>query len=310
MDEIIGAVIESLGTEDIEGDEALPFNDMKPVPISKDNFNDIGEAVKGDIAFIDGGNAEILGAASFSLQLIKTAVIGRKKVVDEFYLLVTFKDNEFQIQTFPKGKLPNIKFDSLDPRIRVGNERALANRIAGICRRLAELKAANECNSKHIVLDGDLYARTQQEEDLLGLLKGKKVYGLTKTSSLLTKHGRVFAAALSSLQEGAWLYSPVFKGGDVKVSFVKLHPASKHVFMLSSYLDARDVLGMLKGNSTDPVFPGYPYGLVQADKAARVSKKEVEYQRTKLMAKFGSDWKDVKTYLRTKDAHDILDSVG
>ncbi|MFB6199017.1 MAG: hypothetical protein ABEI52_12245, partial [Halobacteriaceae archaeon] len=60
--------------------------------------------------------------------------------------------------------------------------------------------------------------------------------------------------------------------------------------------------------SDDPVFPGYPYGLIEADRLARVSHDEAAAKRTRLQSAFGKDWERVEKRLHTRDAHDILDS--
>jgi len=143
-------------------------------------------------------------------------------------------------------------------------------------------------------------------------MKNLDLCALSKTTNILTNKGRVFAAVLNSLSEGSWSYHPVYSGGKLDTSFVKLNNNAKHVFRLdmNDPTKREELNGILKKQSNDPVFPGYPYGLLEADRLARVSKKEQEYLRTKFMTKFGKSWRNVKTYLRTKDAHEILDSIS
>ena len=73
----------------------LPY-ESETVEISKDNFHAIEDLdLKNKIAFIDGGNAEILKAANFSLQFIRvyyTIYSGNKRIENkkyEFYLLMS-----------------------------------------------------------------------------------------------------------------------------------------------------------------------------------------------------------------------------
>jgi len=134
------------------------------LPISKENFHQIKEG-EGKVTFIDGGNAELFGAASFSLQFIRVASVSypsKKREKQEFYLLVSFKEGKFTVKTFPDS-LSELSFDSLDPALTNGNERIVANQIAGVCRRLAELQMTKG-KKGFVVLDGNLQTKTQQED--------------------------------------------------------------------------------------------------------------------------------------------------
>ncbi len=63
-------------------------------------------------------------------------------------------------------------------------------------------------------------------------------------------------------------------------------------------------------NAKDPVFPGYPYGLLVADKFARVSNNEKEYIQTIIKSNAGKNWAKIKKYMNSFDAHSILDNIG
>ena len=77
MKEIIEKIVETINekekTDEKEG-YFFEFSDSryKPIKISRENFREI-KKISSDrkIAFIDGGNAEILKSSSFSLQLIR-----------------------------------------------------------------------------------------------------------------------------------------------------------------------------------------------------------------------------------------------
>ena len=64
----------------------------------------------------------------------------------------------------------------------------------------------------------------------------------------------------------------------------------------------------MAGNCTDPIFIGYPYGLVEADRVARVSNHEKESLKTMFMVKLRN--KNVEKYLSSVNAHDILDRIS
>jgi hypothetical protein len=72
---------------------------------------------------------------------------------------------------------------------------------------------------------------------------------------------------------------------------------------------AEQYIFSLASNSNDPVFYGYPYSLIEADKEARVSNKEKEYFKTIFLSK--SKKKDRLKYLLSNlDSHDILDRIS
>ena len=61
--------------------------------------------------------------------------------------------------------------------------------------------------------------------------------------------------------------------------------------------------------STDPVFIGYPYPLVDVDSYSRVSDNERIMMATTIHTKLGKDILLLKNSLATSDAHDILDHI-
>ena len=141
--------------------------------------------------------------------------------------------------------------------------------------------------------------------------KGVIVCGLSKTTNLLTKNGNSVNALLNSLGNGVWYYKLL--EGDFDIYFVKLNEKAKYCFRfdISNKVeyDINEVLSLLVEQSKDPIFLGYPYGLIDADKFARVSNNEKQYLRTMFMTKFGSKWSQIEKYETSLDAHDVLDKV-
>ena len=62
-------------------------------------------------------------------------------------------------------------------------------------------------------------------------------------------------------------------------------------------------------NCKDAVFLGYPYGLIEADKNARISNQEKGMLLTLFSAKFGKDWEKIKDSISNVDAHEILNNI-
>ncbi len=316
----------------------LSNEDYESVEISEDNFHGINESGSDSrIVFIDGGNAEILKAANFSLQFARiyyTIYKDNKRVENkkyEFYVLIKSFDKEgkifYKTKLFGDKIIDDFEFDSFDKSIIQGNNRADISFIGNVLRRFAELKIAskllNSLDEKDIVIfDGSLETKYNGEKEILeeiydkAVEKGVVISALSKTCELFTDKGSSVLSVLDEIQpQKEWYYHPIAKMGSMKhdILFVKLNEKSKYIFrfdILGSQLDKiSGVLDLLKLNSKDPVFFGYPYGLIEADRFARVSNQELELLKTKFMIKAGEDWKIINSFLKTKDSHNILDNI-
>jgi len=69
------------------------------------------------------------------------------------------------------------------------------------------------------------------------------------------------------------------------------------------------VTSALASNSKDISFPGYPYGLIDADGFARVGGEEVEAYRVPLMSEIcrRSVWAKISRHVCSGNAHGVLD---
>ncbi len=267
------------------------------------------------IAFVDGGQGEILSGGNFSLHFIRIAGVvfkdnrKRKSIIHEFYVFTTAFSNGQDIiysgKIFPvQGKAlisENVlRISSRDPTIRVGTEMAPISVIATIARRFAELQLAAQLDAEAVILDGTLEPTFLNEETYLTPL-GKKVSALAKTSTLFTRSGNNPMQLLQKYGPfSCWKYAV-----DSKTYFVKLHPQAKHIFRFEG---DPDLLPELMRNSADALFLGYPYGLILADKIARVSNKEVSSLRMNFLLRKENE--EIQQYLRSTNAHEILDNLG
>ena len=273
------------------------------------------------ITFIDGGQAELLKAPNFSLQFIrvyactfkeKTKIKQHKK---EFYVLTTAQggsDITYKAEIFSdEEKLldeQDLLFPSMDPTIRNGTERADISRIGSVARRFAELAFASTLDSDFVIIDGTLEPTLTKEQNYLSKLPSN-VAALAKTASLFTVKGNTAASLLNELgPTSAWHY-PIMEQDRRSISFVKLHPKSDYVFRFETF-GSKDVLPVVAAHSRDSVFRGYPYGLIWADKNARVSKQEASMLKTQFLLKLGRNIDRIKKYLSAANAHDVLDSIG
>lgn len=325
-------------------EEQFPlFSDKryKPYKISRENFHEIKPMNSNSkIAFIDGGNMEIMGGADFSLHLARvycTIYKNNKRIKSkksEFYVLASAfadgKEIKYRAEIFPENAAALEKgflvFDSFDSTIREGNNRLRIPKICEIVRKFAEINAAAEITKELergdiIVRDGSLQATVTNESKLLDELYKKTaekniiVTALSKTSTLLTDKGNSLSAAIKNISpKGKWHYHPVAEASNpdhrAEIFFIKLNEKSRHVFRFEVYkengFDINKILSLLSENSKDPTFIGYPYGLIEADKFARVTEEEAKSRRMKFMFLSGKEWADIGERESAVDAHDML----
>ena len=200
------------------------------------------------LAFVDGGNQELVGAPNFSIQVNRVCFNlfeGRKRIHDEriphkteFFstTFAVFKEEKIFYDTsiFPVASafsalVPNeddLSFDSTDRRLMVGTARADIARVASIARRFAEWTFARHVvenwleEGDVLVMDGTLRTAFQNESKYskeafrIANSKGVVYSGFAKTSRLLTTTGLSLIGALQKLAADAkagpiWHYYPI-----------------------------------------------------------------------------------------------------
>jgi NurA domain len=344
--------------------------DFKSYKLDARNFHKLNpEGNDRKMAFVDGGNQEIIHAPNFSLQVNRVyfnLFKGGQRLYPqsgipikmEFLSLTTSEFNEdkgeiyYETSIFPVldefyEYLPYERDLSFSSGVRAsyyGTERYDMERIASIARRFAEWSL-----SKHIidqemdyndilVRDGslqisfaneDLYS----EDALVGAKRGGVIFtGLSKTSHLLTDTGLSLIGAIQKLAEeskikyGSWCYYPV---ADVwapeykaVIMVVKLNPIAQRIFRFEIRGEQAqelkkegilDVLSSIAENSRDVTFPGYPYGLIDADLQARIREDEVDIYETRLLSEISRKsgmLQKILPDIRAADGHDILNQIA
>ena len=328
-------------------DNHVQFSDTnyKPFNFDKNNFNKIKHSDSDrKIAFIDAGSSEIIKSSNFSLNLIRiyyTVYQNNKRInakKQEFYAFTYAKDIDSELyyncefigvnsNVFPNKN--DLLLSSLDETIKQGITRANISNMSNLIRRFAELKTAeniidNLSDNDIIVLDGSLQCTFTNEVKYINKLYEKAlekniiICGLSKTTTLMTDKGNSIANALNKFNvEGKWVYHPIveIKSNQHKaeMSFVKLHESSKYIFRFEIYKEQKqhlnNIISLIANNCKDPVFIGYPYGLIEADKNARIPNQEKDMLLTLFSTKFGKDWEKIKESLSNINAHEILDSI-
>ena len=322
---VFSKIIEHLNGKLNDHGTCILLDSTTAVKLDKNQFYSIADKKSKKVGFIDGGNAEIIGGANFSLQLIRIYYVifennqRVKQNKTEFYLLVTAKNKDGKIiydtEAFNTHLRIDKEFDAFEGKLSENGHKAEPGKIAESARKISELKIAtemlNELESGDIIIrDGDLIEGTEQEKRQIEDLKNKSIQkevivsGLSKTTSLLTDSGNSAAAVLNKIGPScAWYYPATNNTG-----FVKLNKNSNYVFRLDFFIPDKlaDILGGLKANSRDACFIGYPYGLIDADRFARVTTKEKEKLKLMLMSKGGENF---RAHLASTDAHEILNKI-
>lgn len=272
-------------------------------------------AVRKTIAFVDGGQAEILSAGNFCLSFVRIGAVFLegdakiKQLKHEFYLFTKArydgKEVCYDSRIFPVGNKTLLEekylaVSSTDSSIRIGMERAPITAISTMARRFAELQLAASLNADYVLLDGTLEPTLKNEDAYLSLLP-PSVSALAKTCSLFTASGNNPLMMLNKIAgEGCWKYHL-----ENKTFFIKLHEKAKYVFRFEGN---PEILPHLVQNSRDALFLGYPYGLILADQLARVSNEEKKSLRMNFLLRLEN--KEIREYLNATNAHEILDGLG
>lgn len=234
----------------------------------------------------------------------------------------------------------DLVFDSFDQTLREGRRRASLNRVAAVSRAFAEWKLASEVIEKELrrgdilVRDGSLQTQITGESKYSNkayksaLSKGVLFTGLAKTSTLFTDTGMPLFSAIAilanrnELDNDHWYYYPIvdIKAPDHRayIFAVKLHSKARHVFRFEilkdqaeKIADFDDIISAIAQNASDIAFPGYPYGLIEADRIARVRNEEVSPLKIQLLSSITGlgAWAELEAFMRTVDAHQILDEI-
>lgn len=293
-----------------------------------------------EFVFIDGGNNEIMGSSNFSIQLIKTSSIfisnnERTRMEQNVcYAIIESRSEEkkhfFEVSILPiKGIFEESRFDiKLYENIAENNRMMPISNIADIVRRMCEIYTANAILSKleqgsAIMFDGSLSTSHNEEQKVMNELirrskeKGILALALSKTVRMIDGNGNNILPKIKKASPGGRWYCRINTRKDNPfLSFlVMLNERSEYIFRIDmpcgdDTVDVSKVMGILASNSTDPLFLGYPYALVLADRFARVSDQERDIFKAKLNTKLGSRLDHLKPLINSINAHDRLDSIN
>ncbi len=309
---------------EVKEDTPLPSKESwKGITILEDQFHSFSSQ-KGKVGYVDGGSSVLLEAPSFILQKVRLVgvIFDQGKRVrskkEEFEVIVQLSKGEWKVSCFPENVFSNLRMGLKESSLQEGSSLVKCLKVGEIVRRLAELdflaRFMRETTADVFVLDGSFEATTPFERPFLKQIQeqGQLSVGLSKTSKVLTKEGLDVASVLAKRKEGAWWYHPILETAEEwDFSFVRLHNQSKYVFRLDFWKgkEIGKALSYLGGESKDPIFPGYPYGLIVVDQLARVRNEERDFLLMRFKVEAAGKWESIASCLRSIDAHSVLDEI-
>ncbi len=286
----------------------------RKISFSKNFFLPIHPVSAKTVAFVDGGNAEIIRAPHLSVHFIRTYAAvynGMQRMarqLREAFVIIHLKPNKdsfvYKVELIGADlNIPEIDFQ--DSNLCAG-EHVTPQAIADVVRHCLEWQLLDLQETDCVVRDGALddcpqdKFRTAKESRIMQI-------GLSKTTTALTDTGVSAPFYLSQAgPEGSWVYAPT-EQNPVSIGFARLHAKSKRVFRLDVKNGTLpEAAGILAPYCADASFVGYPYGLVDADLMAAVKQQEAQYLRQLFLAKCG---KMIEHIEQAADAHDVLNAM-
>ncbi|RJQ21857.1 hypothetical protein C4580_01695 [Candidatus Woesearchaeota archaeon] len=286
-------------------------------------FSQVNAGAGPRLAFVDAGSGVLLAGAGAVVGFVRTygCLYGsrRERMFDERFVVVVARGERKLEASLLRtdGQLTNnLVFDAYDPLLALGGRRARPETVLGVVRKWLEFamveRLVNRVGEGGVVVrdgdldfEGELLTDVRKGIERLALQSRVIVFGVSKTSALLTDTGRSATEVL--MQKGPrqpWCFD-----AKKSVCFLKLHERSRYVFRCD-VLGERSLFGAgvsaLAENARDPVFLGYPYGLLDADRMAQVTREEEGQLALQFAVKTRERFGQLA---RSQSAHGILDGL-
>jgi hypothetical protein len=235
-----------------------------------------------------------------------------------------------------------LELNSFDRTIMLGMQRASIDRVLDVARVFAEWRFSSFVIKEELqkgdvlVRDGSLQTTVTNESKYANeayayaLEKGVYFTGISKTSTLFTDTGQPLFSAIHELSEATqlkdapWYYHPIAEINHpdhrAEMFAVKLNKQSEYVFRFEilrdqvtkqTFKEVESIISALAQNSIDIGFPGYPYGLIDADRLGRVSMNEkiAHAFQFKAAASRRGLWEKISKFIKSSDAHEMLNKL-
>ena len=224
-------------------------------------------------SFIDGSSYDVLSTPAEDFSLVRIAVErldGRDKMSESLSDILVIK-RDGMIEAMGRDWEMELQMDSLDA-----------------CRSFFEWKAAEEEGSDGmtVVMDGYLKSPFFDVSDKLKKCSTTGICGIAKKSRTDMRDMKDRAAQIGLK---TWAY----RLGDDHYA-CRLNEHSKMIFEAET--SNTDSISNLAYFSCDPFLPGYPFGLIDAHRRAKIEEREVKELRAMLYA-MGSDYVELHDFL-------------
>lgn len=320
------------------------YSEEIPNKLKKEDFKEFFPEFTGrKIAFVDGGNLKILGGANFSILFNRVyyCVFKNNKRVKinnnkaEFFSLTYSKKEDeiiyetklFPVNEFSKEILP----EESDLKVSL-NDNFTINSVENMARIFSEWnmtkKAIENLDNGIVVRDGSLQTGVKNEtnyaNEVYSLAINKKIFliGISKTCTLFTEDGYSLLSAINNFADSnnfknEWYCEYLFEIKEflpISLNFVKFNKNSKYIFRVENLKEQNEKEEIFKNLAIEcknMVFPGYPYGLIDADKNARVRKKEAETLKTIVLSEIAKnkELKNIEILIKSVNAHELLNDI-
>jgi len=309
----------------------------EPIELSKENFNPLESESSGKkVCCVDGGNNKIFESPSDSVHLIRVyfnLFQGERRIKNvepTTALLISRFEGEkvrSELRTIT-GSIPFARTDFFLTKEELEEKGPVS--AAHTVRKYLEWETLQYAVEEYLeegdilVKDGVLQTTVESEreyaEDAYGTVEENHIalVGIAKTSSLMTTQNYPLISSVQAMardsDKNMWYYHPIARNDHPdhkgEMYIVKFHPSSGYAFRTEFYrkldVDVEKVLGELAFQSKDPIFLGYPYGLVDADKRARVTDEEIDYLKNMCENRMKESFRDK---INSCNAHDKLSNI-
>ncbi|MBN2881367.1 hypothetical protein JXM83_04925 [Candidatus Woesearchaeota archaeon] len=247
---------------------------------------------KKELAFIDSGFQEISEQVFFVK--VHAGVWKENEKTKDYHaeFLISFK-KEKQIFNLQKNIFSDFILESITENIVESSEKSAMIFL------LKELESGSL-----IIRDGSFDNPIFNDVISISKQKGILILALSKSTTIQDNNSNITKVLYNSGSDTTWFYN-YEKRETYSIFFVRLHRLSKFSFRLDipnfEGLDVRHPIEILASNCVDPVFLGYPYGLIDADSFARVSNEDANFYKVILETQYNLD--------TNYSAHSILDKI-
>lgn len=298
------------------------------------NFEEPTRSEKYLMTFCDGGNFPLFLTHYYLVQLNRVFISSwssRKRILHASFdfFSMTRQNGEFLSSVVwpitQKGDFPcGIDISDNDTKVRyreLGGFDAQI-RASQIPRRLAErgaLLKAMEKTEGYFIADGLLQAEVNSEQRLLQAAskladeKGLMLAGFAKTAGLLdpgvlprpiiSKKGEWYARVGEIPSRESYLYVVKFHRKAIAPYAVEVSKHGKE--------DYQSLFSALFSDSLDPHLPGYPHGLIDVDRRARIGHREAERFKNYFLSRLPREVsQEIIRQERAISTHDILNAIS